>query len=216
MNPFVILIKKLFFNKSKIFKRIKRIITALIIIIVIVMLIIGIMFLLDILGITDIDDGNASDFGDSSTASASVEKLLESAKKIDEYMADKGYHYYQPGEGFDNKYDDGNSTATCCATYISWCLQDAGMIKDHFNYAGDIYSTLKSNSDWEEVNASDESDLKAGDICVYYNSAENPPYYHVNMYAGNSQFWDAGSDEAIKGKGTISHPLPTYVLRYKK
>ena len=212
MNPLMFLLKR---NKK--FKRIKGIITLIIIIIILVMLIVGAIFLLDILEITDLDeDSGASNYGGtSSSGSASIDSLLASCKKIDEYMADNGY-YYSLTASFNEKYNEGSSKATCCATYVSWCLQDVNMISSHTNYAGDIYDMLKSNSDWEEVNASDMSDLQPGDVGVYYDSGKSPPYYHTNIYSGDSLFWDAGSDEKVKNKGPKSHNVPTYVFRYKK
>lgn len=153
--------------------------------------------------------GSGSSAGSIST---SANKLLESAKKIDEYMADNDYYYPNPLKGpFDTNYDDGNSKRTCCATFVSWCLQDAGFINQHTDYSGDIYNWLKDDSNWELVNVSDMADLQPGDVGVYYDD----DYYHSNIYAGDSKFWDAGTDEKVKSKGTTSHNVPTYVFRYK-
>lgn len=153
----------------------------------------------------------------SANVSASVAKLLESAEKIDDYMADNEYYY--PDDlntaSFNNLYNQGDSKASCCTTYVSWCLQDAGFTKQHVNHSNGLYDLLDGDSNWELIEASDESDMKPGDIGVFSHSNNPDDTYHSNIYAGDSRYWDAGSDEAIKGKGAIAHSMPTFIFRYK-
>lgn len=181
--------------------------------------VVGFIFLLGELDVIDID-GGASLFGsgNSGVRSEGIEGLLETAEMIDDYMADNGYFYDMWSGPWDIKYNDGNSKATCCATYVSWCLQEMGFISSHTNYAGDIYNMLKLNPDWKEIREpSDLSEMQAGDIGIYYNPSEDPPYTHTNIYAGEGQYWDAGSNDRVKTKGTITRSdLPEYILRYKK
>lgn len=198
----------------KLLKRLKRIIIFSVPFIAIATMI-GIIQVLSNIGIISINSMGTTESmdGGSSVITGDLSALLESAKKIDEYMADNDYKYDRMDGPWDTKYNDGNSKSTCCATYVSWCLQDVGMISEHTNKVDGIIQILENNSDWEKITVSDVSDMKPGDIGIYKKGRDS----HTNIYAGNSKYWDAGTDNAVKSKGTISHRLPSsYVFRYKK
>lgn len=74
---------------------------------------------------------------------------------------------------------------------------------------------MNTDSKWELISASDESDMQAGDVGIYSHSGNPGDTYHSNIYAGDSTYWDAGSDEYVKRKGVESHSMPTFIFRYR-
>lgn len=147
--------------------------------------------------------------------SASIQGLLDSAKKIDDYMADNGFTYSQDYD-FNKVYNEGDIKYACCATFVSWCLQDAGFISnsEHVNSVDGIIETLEKHSDeWKKVYVKDMSELQPGDVGIYKNNGDS----HANIYAGDSMFWDAGTPNKVETKGVTSHNLPSsYVFRCTK
>lgn len=79
---------------------------------------------------------------------------------------------------------------SCCATFVSWVLQEGGYLEDseHQDGAGDLKDKLISKG-WQVINNVD--DLKPGDV-LYYSG-------HVEIYAGDNKVYNAGSGRAIRG-----------------
>ena len=183
LNPLSFLIKR---NKKV--KRIKRIVFLIIIILIIIMTFAGTVYILNILELADIADsdsdgtvyqgddnsGSSSNSDSNSSTSTGVQKRLESADKLDKYMADNGYSYYYDDENqnnnvYDITYNVDNYKRTCCSTYVSWCLQDAGLMSSHVDGAMGITNNLSSDPKWTKVVISDEADMKKGDNGIYAN-----------------------------------------------
>ena len=80
---------------------------------------------------------------------------------------------------------------TCCATYVSWVLQEAGYFTaaDHTNGAITMSNKLRAKG-WQVITKA--SELQPGDI-VYFD------YGHVEIYAGDGKVYNAGSGSAIRG-----------------
>ena len=129
--------------------------------------------------------------------------IIEIAKNIHEYMEKNNYTYcvyggnsYEECSGGTphglNKTFEQSKTGfhhSCCATYVSWVLQEAGYISDgeHLDGANNLQALLKGKG-FKIIN--NQSDLEAGDI-LCYNS-------HVEIYAGNNTIYNAGSGKAIR------------------
>ena len=99
-------------------------------------------------------------------------------------MKDNNFYYSLNTSELGEVYTS-STRGSCCATYVSWILQDLGLIATHTNYSGDWDSILGNDSKWERFTAQDDSDLQPGDINVFGEA-------HTNIYAGNSTCWDAG------------------------
>ena len=165
------------------------------------------------MGAIKLDDSNKNFTGGGGAAvlpSGTIARLLESAEVIDKYMAENGYTYTRAGN-YNNTYNEGSSKNVCCATYVSWCLQDAGFLSQHVDHSRYIYESLDADSNWTKIEPSDMSDLQPGDVGVY---SDTEPFRHSNIYAGDSKFWDAGNDGAVKEIGSRVNILPTYAFRY--
>lgn len=133
--------------------------------------------------------------------------ILESAERIHTYMEQNNYFYCLDGR-LRNTFEESKSTrATCCATFVSWVLRDAGLINQtshYVNTGGGIVDILVNTYHWTRVNA---NQLQPGDVMVYN-------YGHVEIYAGNGTIYNAGSDSAVKNAAPSRQwNTPDYGLR---
>ncbi len=135
------------------------------------------------------------------------DSIVETAKIIHEYMEQKKYSYCVYGG---NDYEEcGKDTAngskhglsitfekskteyrhSCCATYVSWVLQECGYLDDseHTDGANDLQSKLISKG-WTRI--SSVSELQPGDVLCYN--------HHVEIYAGDNKVYNAGSGKTIR------------------
>ena len=101
--------------------------------------------------------------------------------------------------------------ATCCSTYVAQALYLAGYFtedqmngKDEnyekdfgYNYQVHLQQMLKHN-EWEKI--TDESELKAGDVVFTGKSKYKGPE-HVQIYAGDYEWYNAGNTEDIQTLG---------------
>ena len=181
------------------------------------------------LGIINPDSLNLSMTGDRIVTSKGAQSVVDWARVIAEYMRDNGYYYPKdPNTGklnpnlghYDIRYNDGNSKHCCCATYVSWVLQEAGMIKGHTNATWIIDDWLFKDPNWDQTKVDNLKGFKKGDVLIFGTS-------HTDIYAGDGKFWDAGSDlstdfkkrGAFKGYAKEINPFEdfrgfSYVYRY--
>lgn len=129
--------------------------------------------------------------------------IIDIADSIHKYMEDNNYKYCV---FFSNKYEEhtrsnecGLDTTfekskvhkqnSCCATYVSWVLQEAGYLTEaeHTDGANSL-RTILMRKGWQMVN--NVSDLQPGDI-ICYNG-------HIEIYAGDGKVYNAGSGNAIR------------------
>ena len=89
---------------------------------------------------------------------------------------------------------------TCCATYVSSVIYRAGYFTEaemnsfNYNYAPALHSFLQSNG-WQTITS--YSELQAGDI-VFMTSGGGSGIGHVQIYAGDGTWYNAGSTSAIQ------------------
>ena len=128
--------------------------------------------------------------------------VIEIAQKIHSYMEQNKYTYcvlggnsYEECPGRDHglnitfEASKNGYHHTCCATYVSWVLQEAGYLSDseHSNSASGLQQIMKSKGFQMITN---EADLQAGDVLCYSS--------HVEIYAGDNKIYNAGSGNAIR------------------
>lgn len=133
-----------------------------------------------------------------SSSTTSNSRIISKAKEIHDYMVKNKYRYSLTELA--NTFQSSKSgKKVCCATYVSWVLQESGYlsVREHTNGATPLYSKLK-NKGWKEV--SSLSSAKPGDI-FFYSTNSGKTYYHTDIYAGNKKLWNAGNP---KDDGTFS------------
>ena len=177
---------------------------------------IAIMLILSKAGVINLDDiGLTSSMNQSNKPiTASVQGILNACEMIAKYMDEHDFYYSRSGSELGYTYDSG-TRGCCCATYVSWALQETGLISTHTDYSGSWDGILGNDPNWERFVASDDSDLQPGDVNVFGTR-------HTNIYAGDGKCWDAGNgsngaflgttkDYSVTGDGRYTHSY-----RYKK
>ncbi len=99
----------------------------------------------------------------------------------------RGSHYLSPT--FEGSKTSPQTRKSCCATFVSWVLQEAGYLttEEHTDGVETLERTLETQKGFTKVA---KSELKPGDIVIYSG--------HVEIYAGNGQVYNAGSGNAIR------------------
>ena len=114
--------------------------------------------------------------------------IVEQAKIVHDYMSDtnhlyfycllgnSNYEYVHRNEhlscGLNDSFEESQKPGsdgyrlTCCATYVSWVLQEAGLIEEHHNGCPGLKVCLESNG-WQQIN--NPAELEPGDV-VFYRS----------------------------------------------
>ena len=135
------------------------------------------------------------------------DKIVDKADEIHQYMEANNYTYcvyggnsyeecddYGKSHGLNKTFEESKKGYhnTCCATYVSWVLQEAGLISrdEHSDGANNLANTLK-NKGWSKVSA---NELQPGDVMVFNN--------HVQIYGDNAEIYNAGSGNSIRGDVT--------------
>lgn len=128
--------------------------------------------------------------------------VIDVAKKIHNYMEENAYTYcvfgangYEEcsggGHGLNATFETSKTGYhhACCATFVSWVLQDAGYLDDseHSDSASGLEDVMK-NKGFQMI--TNEAELQAGDVLCYSG--------HVEIYAGDNKIYNAGSGNAIR------------------
>lgn len=123
--------------------------------------------------------------------------FLECAKMIHDYMAQNMYVYYTQISQLASSFEASKSKrATCCATYISWALEEAGYPIRHVNGCGALESELRSIG-WTKITS--YSELMAGDIVFMdTNKKTASKIDHVQLYIGGGAWYNAGNTADIQ------------------
>lgn len=133
--------------------------------------IIGWFFFLDKIGVIDIQDLLIESGEDSGYSSDKVEAILQVAEKIKVYIAKEKWIWSTDTAHFNHpRYNSGNNTKTCCATYVAYVLKEVELMDENMviNDVGTFDNFLGGESGWEKLTGiSDFSQLEPGDICIH-------------------------------------------------
>ncbi len=129
-----------------------------------------------------------------------LDNFLQAAEETHKHMEANKYIYYSdPGGGAlpNNIANAWTNKHTCCATYVNWALYEAGYkaegdLPSNPHSSPELYNFFKNK--FEHITSYNQ--LQPGDI-VFVNGSGSP-YSHVQIYAGNGQWYNAGSTEAIQ------------------
>lgn len=112
-----------------------------------------------------------------------------------------------------------NSKYVCCANYVSAVLIDAGCI-DKSEYtpgAATLESVLARKNSFKKI--SNYSDLKAGDIVFMTRENSTSGTGHVQIFAGNSKWYNTGSTGTIQDtspkSSTDSYVKGRFICAYR-
>mgnify|MGYP001026747488 FL=1 len=142
--------------------------------------------------------------------------IIEVADKCHKYMEEKLYTYRLVDLPATAN-DAWNVPYTCCATYVDWVLAEAGY-KD--KTAGLTHSAPSLFQEYAEkgftlIGTYDE--LQAGDLAFFHYASDDGTRYfngkaytigHVQIYAGDGKWYNAGCTEAIQAIEERYRPSP--------
>lgn len=115
--------------------------------------------------------------------------ILGSAYKVHKYMEENGYYYSLDTNLLKSTFEESKRTkAVCCASYVSWVLRECGAIQETNHSATGLADLLQNKYHWQRIDGI--NNFKAGDVLYY-------PYGHIEIYAGDGQVYNAGSNNAI-------------------
>ncbi len=166
--------------------------------------------------------------------------ILECAKKIHDYMSDPAHLYYYCLGGtevsrqvhkdaglnncglnasFEESQIPGRNgyRLTCCATYVSWVLEEAGYLETHTNSSQTLRGYLDELG-WQPVTAYNQ--LESGDIVFMDTDGVAGHNYsditHVQIYAGEGTWYNAGNNSSIhKVEPYPSVAINGFVIAYR-
>lgn len=130
--------------------------------------------------------------------------IIDVAEEIHNIMEEQNWTYSVGGDLYWNDIEmstNNPNKVTCCATYVSSVLYSAGYLTEEetnsFNYnaANGLYDYLSKTKHWKEITSYD--DLEAGDI-VFMTVENSSGIGHVQIYAGDGKWYNAGSTNAIQ------------------
>ena len=157
-----------------------------------------------IIGPDSYEPSNPDDSG-GSNAAGSAKGIIEGAEKVHTTYEQNGWSYYSNLNQLrwgDISYSTNNpSKKTCCATFVGSALYVGGVFTEseinEYNYNSQLgISDLCQAHGWTKI--SNYNSLQAGDIVIMTSRDSGGAPGHVQIYAGNGTWYNAGSTDAIQ------------------
>lgn len=117
-------------------------------------------------------------------------EIIAWAKNVHKYMEANSYIYSLNTSVLATTFEGSKSLRrSCCATYVSWVLQEAGYLSDseHTDSTSALARILTGKGFQKITN---RSDMQPGDVIIYEG--------HTEIYAGDNTVYNAGSTNAIQ------------------
>ena len=143
--------------------------------------------------------------GGDNLAPGDAQGILDGAKTVHTMYEQNGWYYYSSLDQLrwnDIKYSTNNpSKATCCATFVGSAFYVGGVFTEQeinqYNYNHQMgISDLCEAHNWIKITS--YSALQAGDIVIMSGTGGGSTPGHVQIYAGNGTWYNAGSTNAIQ------------------
>ncbi len=144
--------------------------------------------------------------GEKSVSQVSVDEFLGKTQEMCEYMNTEGYDYCAQahdhtvkhnGHGLKTTFEESKSlTNVCCATLVSWVLQDIGIYNGHTDSATAIYQ-LAMELGGEVI--TEWSQVQPGDILFYGSEGDCSHTEILGEEQGGGTFTKYNTGHAVKG-----------------
>lgn len=151
------------------------------------------------------EKGKPKEYSGGNVAPGDAKGILEGAEIVHSmYEKNKWFYYTSLGQlrWNDIKYSTNNpSRATCCATFVGSALYAGGVFTEselnqhNYNSASGISHLCQAHG-WIKITS--YSQLAAGDIVVMSGPEGGSAVGHVQIYAGNGTWYNAGSTSSIQ------------------
>ena len=151
------------------------------------------------------DSGTGSGTGTGTIAPGDAQGILDGAEKVHTMYEQYKWAYYsdlsQLKWGNINYSTNNPSKMTCCATFVGSALYVGGVFSEatlnKYNYNSQYgISKLCQEAGWTKITS--YSQLAAGDIVIMSGPSGGSKPGHVQIYAGNGTWYNAGSTNAIQ------------------
>lgn len=138
-------------------------------------------------------------------APGDAQGILDGAEKVHTIYEQNGWYYYSDLNQLrwnDIEYSTNNpSKATCCATFVGSAFYVGGVFTEaelnQYNYNSQYgISEICEAHGWTKITS--YSALQAGDIVIMSGPEGGSAPGHVQIYAGNGTWYNAGSTSAIQ------------------
>ena len=142
-------------------------------------------------------------------------RMLKAAQEVHDDEIDWIYYTEHPlgvnsliNSDIEGQLNNPNKT-TCCSTYVSCVLYKAGYFTEaemnSFHYHGPAWIEYWLNKEkWKKITNKD--DFKPGDI-VFMDKKDTEGYDHVQIYAGDWTWYNAGSTEFIQSPAPYKNEI---------
>ena len=153
------------------------------------------------------DDGGSG----GTVAAGDAQGILDGAKKVHTMYEKNGWAYYTSLGQLrwnDINYSTNNpSKMTCCATFVGSAFYVGGVFSEaeinKYNYNSQYgIDQLCQAHNWTKITS--YSQLAAGDIVIMSGPSGGSAPGHVQIYAGNGTWYNAGSTNAIQRENPYS------------
>lgn len=151
------------------------------------------------------EDSDSSDGSYGGLSAGDAKGIIEGAEKVHTMYEQQKWSYYTSTNQLIwrdiNKSTNNKTKKTCCATFVGSALLVGGVLTENqinnynYNSAYGINSLLSANK-WIKINS--YGSLKAGDIAIMTAPGAGSGPGHVQIYAGNGSWYNAGSTDAIQ------------------
>lgn len=158
------------------------------------------------------------------SGSLSAQGILDGAEKVHTMYEQNGWFYYSylgQLRWNDINYSTYNpSKATCCATFVGSALYVGNVFTEaelnKYNYNSQLgISELCQAHGWTKITS--YSALAAGDIVIMGDSRGGRSPAHVQIYAGNGTWYNAGSTNAIQRENPyVSDASARFLYAWRK
>ena len=143
--------------------------------------------------------------GGGNVAPGNAKGIIEGAETVHTMYEQEVWAYYTDLNQLrwnDIKYSTNNpSKMTCCATFVGSAFYVGGVFSEsvlnQYNYNSALgINSLCQDHNWIKITS--YSQLAAGDIVIMSGSGRGSSIGHVQIYAGNGTWYNAGSTSAIQ------------------
>ena len=172
---------------------------------------------------TEYEKSKPKEESETGVSGGSAQGVIDGAKKVHTVYEQNGWAYYNSLSELkwnDINYSTNNpSKKTCCATFVGSAFYVGGVFTEseinQYNYNHvDGISSLCSDHGWTKI--TDYSQLEAGDVVIMSEYGGTAPG-HVQIYAGNGTWYNAGSTDAIQRENPYtSDASGRFLYAYRK
>lgn len=151
------------------------------------------------------ENSDSSDDSYGGLSAGDAKGVIEGAEKVHTMYEQQKWSYYTSTNQLIwrdiNKSTNNKTKKTCCATFVGSAFLIGGVFTEsqinNYNY-NSVYGINSLLSDYKWIKINSYGSLKAGDVVIMTAPGSGSGPGHVQIYAGNGTWYNAGSTNAIQ------------------